>query len=118
MKLIDTMIAWQPTAACKPHTTPICCGIHPAPRPSWLSPYSCTDGACWVAWRQLADLERLEHLFGLFGSLTVADKAPAEVVHEAFKEIDEHRAVVSGPATIGRRRHASGSRGRGPPGAP
>jgi hypothetical protein len=46
------------------------------------------------AWRQLADAEWLEHLFGLFGSLTIADKVPAEEVHSAFREIDEHRAVM------------------------
>jgi hypothetical protein len=43
---------------------------------------------------QLTNAERLEHLFGPFGLLTVVDKVPAEEVHRAFREIDEHRAVM------------------------
>jgi hypothetical protein len=94
VKLIDTMIAWQPIEEGQPRTPLVSCGPHPAPRPSWPSPYLCTDGACWKAWRQLTDLARLEPLFGLFGPRTVADKVPAEEAHSAFREIDEHRAVV------------------------
>jgi hypothetical protein len=89
------------------------CGPHPVCYPDWTDPCLCTDGACWVAWRELSDRERLDHLFGLFGSLSVADKVPAEEVHSAFCELDEpprRGAAVQRPSGIGATRLAVADR--------
>jgi hypothetical protein len=95
MKLKDTMIAWNLDCIRKPAQPWVRCGPHPVTDRDWTRPCLCTDGACWTFWRELTDAERLAQLFAMFGCLTAHDKVPAEVVHEAFREIDEYRAVVN-----------------------
>jgi hypothetical protein len=93
MKLKDTMIAGNPACIREPTQSWVQCGPLVTDR-DWTRPYLCTDGACWAFWRKLTDAERLAQLFAMFGCLTAHDKVPAEVVHEAFREIDEYRGVV------------------------
>ena len=94
MKLKDTMIAGNPACIREPTQSWVQGGPLVTDRDG-TRPYLRTDGAYWAFWRKLTDAERLAQLFAMFGCLTVGDKVPAEAVHEAFREIDEYRAVVN-----------------------
>src|SRR5271155_5878139 len=53
-------------------------------------------GACDLSFAEASDSERIIQMFVAFHAMVVRDGLDPQVVHTAFLEIDEYRAIVDG----------------------
>jgi hypothetical protein len=63
--------------------------------PDWTEPYDCTGGAAYVFRRELSGVEQDFHVMRDFHMLVCRYGLDPRLVHRAFLEIEEFRAIVS-----------------------
>jgi hypothetical protein len=63
--------------------------------PDWTEPYDCTGGAAYVFRRELSGVEQDFHVMRDFHMLVCRYGVDPRVVHRAFLEIEEFRAIMS-----------------------
>ena len=66
--------------------------------PDWTEPYDCTGGAAYVFRRELSGVEQDFHVMRDFHMLVCRYGLDPRVVHRAFLEIEEFRAIMSAMA--------------------
>ncbi len=96
MKLAEIMYAWTPaTWESSPTAGRVRVGVHPD-RVGWTRPFASCLGACDLSFAEASDSERIIQMFVAFHAMVVRDGLDPQVVHTAFLEIDEYRAIVDG----------------------
>jgi hypothetical protein len=66
--------------------------------PDWTEPYDCTGGAAYVFRRELSGVEQDFHIMRDFHMLVCCYGLDPHLVHRAFLEIEEFRAILSSTA--------------------
>ena len=95
MKLAEIMYAWTPATWESPTAGEVRVGVHPD-RVGWTRPFASCLGACDLSFVEASDSERIIQMFVAFHAMVVRDGIDPQVVHTAFLEIDEYRAIVDG----------------------
>ena len=93
MKLAEIMYAWTPATWESPTAGQVRVGVHPD-RVGWTRPFASCLGACDLSFVEASDSERIIQMFVAFHAMVVRDGIDPQVVHTAFLEIDEYRAIV------------------------
>ena len=93
MKLAEIMYAWTPATWESTTAGQVRVGVHPD-RVGWTRPFASCLGACDLSFAEASDSERIIQMFVAFHAMVVRDGIDPQVVHTAFLEIDEYRAIV------------------------
>ncbi|MDX7953457.1 hypothetical protein P7D22_20025 [Lichenihabitans sp. Uapishka_5] len=94
MKLIQSMIAWNPAHGEAQRGHEVKVGPWPD-RTGWSRSYDNTGGSCYMERHDAELWQQIALMFIDFHTLVVGDNMDPQAVHEAFLAIDEYRERIS-----------------------
>ena len=95
MKLAEIMYAWTPATWDLAYRRQGSSWGSPGSR-RLDAPFASCLGACDLSFVEASNSERIIQMFVAFHAMVVRDGLDPQVVHTAFLEIDEYRAIVDG----------------------